>query len=86
MEIKEAIEILRSHNEWRRGAPVLMETPAKLGEAIDTVVQFHSVHVKEVVGRLNEAFLPQNVECDGGACMGCWKDVVRDAIKMINNE
>ena len=34
--------------------------------------------------KLNEAFLPQNVECDGGACMGCWKDVVRAAIKMID--
>lgn len=36
-----------------------------------------------IIAKLNEAFLPKNIECDGGCCMGCWKDIVRKAIKMI---
>ena len=39
--------------------------------------------MKNIIDKLNEAFLPQNTECDGGACMGCWKDVIRGAIKML---
>lgn len=39
-----------------------------------------------VIDKLNEAFLPQNIECDGSHCMGCWKDVVREAIKMLQEE
>jgi hypothetical protein len=36
-----------------------------------------------IINKLNEAFLPENVECDGGVCMGCWKDKIREAIKML---
>ena len=39
--------------------------------------------MKDIIEKLNEAFLPENIECDGGACMGCWKDKVREAIKML---
>jgi len=38
MTLDEAIEILELHNEWRRGAETPMETPAKLGIAIDLIV------------------------------------------------
>lgn len=38
---------------------------------------------KKIIDKLNETFLPENQECDGAACMGCWKDVIRRAIKMI---
>lgn len=38
---------------------------------------------EEIIKKLNEAFLPQNQECDGAFCQGCWKDVIREAIKMI---
>lgn len=37
METKKAIEILRRHNAWRRGAELPMEDPTELGEAIDAV-------------------------------------------------
>lgn len=40
-------------------------------------------NAQEVIDKLNEAFLPQNVDCDSGACMGCWKDVIREAIAML---
>lgn len=39
MELKQAIEILRKHNEWRRGAEIPMTDPKILGEAIDCVVE-----------------------------------------------
>lgn len=39
-----------------------------------------------IINKLSEAFLPNNVECDGGCCMGCWKDVVREAIKMLEHK
>jgi len=38
MTLKEAIEILRKHNEWRRGADVEMISPKKVGEAIDVII------------------------------------------------
>ena len=39
METKRAVEILRQHNEWRRGAELPMEDPTELGEAIDAVCE-----------------------------------------------
>jgi hypothetical protein len=36
--LREAVEILREHNRWRRGAEDLMQlTPGKIGAAIDTI-------------------------------------------------
>jgi flagellar motility protein MotE (MotC chaperone) len=40
--------------------------------------------MEKVIQLLNEAFLPENIECDGGSCMGCWKDKVREAIKLLS--
>ena len=46
MEIKEAIKILKRHNEWRIydgdifKSPEIMN-PKKVGMAIDTVIDFH---------------------------------------------
>lgn len=37
MEIKEAIEILKRHNEWRKGADTDQQHPVKVGDAIDLV-------------------------------------------------
>lgn len=42
MTLKEAIEILKTHNEWRRwkgvGPSPSMQSPYKIGEAVDVVV------------------------------------------------
>lgn len=38
MTTREAIEILKSHKEWRRGAEIPMADPKTLGIAIDTIV------------------------------------------------
>jgi len=38
MQLKEAIEILQKHNEWRRGSEIEPTDPKLLGIAIDTVI------------------------------------------------
>lgn len=38
MTIEEAIEVLELHNQWRKGADIPMETPVRIGMAIDLVV------------------------------------------------
>lgn len=60
MELKEAIQLLKSHNEWRReereqiGQGLKMTDPKKLGIAIDTVVsEFENLFISGVV--FNEA-------------------------------
>jgi hypothetical protein len=43
MTLTEAIEILRTHNEWRRGAEIEPTDPIILGEAIDTIVNSYII-------------------------------------------
>lgn len=38
MNLKEAIEILKTHNQWRRGALIEQASPKELGIAIDIIV------------------------------------------------
>ena len=38
MTIDEAIEVLELHNQWRKGGDVGMQSPIKIGMAIDLVV------------------------------------------------
>lgn len=42
MTVKAAIEILRIHNEWRRGEHSNMGDITQLGIAIDTVIEAYS--------------------------------------------
>jgi len=39
--------------------------------------------IEKAITLLNESFLPQNLECDGAYCMGCWKDKVKEAIEFL---
>jgi hypothetical protein len=39
MTIKQAVEILKLYNEWRRGEEIKMPNPAKIGEAIDVAIK-----------------------------------------------
>lgn len=41
--------------------------------------------INELMIQLQKAFLPENRECDGAYCMGCWKDVVRETLKSMTN-
>lgn len=45
MNIKEANEILKRHNLWRRGVEIEMENPTNLGEAIDVITKFVDEHL-----------------------------------------
>jgi len=38
MTIDEAIEVLELHNKWRKGADIEMQSPVKIGMAIDLVI------------------------------------------------
>jgi hypothetical protein len=38
MTIDEAIEVLELHNQWRKGAEIPMETPTRIGIAIDLIL------------------------------------------------
>lgn len=40
MKLQSAIQILKRHNEWRRGAEIDQEDPRLIGVAIDTVVKY----------------------------------------------
>lgn len=41
MTIDEAIEVLELHNKWRKGADIEMQSPVKIGMAIDLVISFN---------------------------------------------
>lgn len=52
MTLEEAVEILKRHNKWRRGANIEMDNPTLLGVSIDTVVKFFKNPHKEMVNFL----------------------------------
>lgn len=51
MTIDEAIEVLELHNRWRKGAEIPMETPIRIGMAIDLVVcELKTLRIANVSG------------------------------------
>ena len=48
MELKEAIEILKRHNEWRRGSDKYpLDNPTRIGIAIDTILEALNNEIRE---------------------------------------
>ena len=47
MTIKQAYNILKRHNKWRRGADIKMTNPLKLGIAIETVLTYLELKLDE---------------------------------------
>ncbi|MBP9688475.1 MAG: hypothetical protein KBE91_02615 [Bacteroidia bacterium] len=39
MTLKEAIQILKKHSKWRRGANIKQTSPVELGTAIDLIIK-----------------------------------------------
>lgn len=39
MNLTQAIQILKIHNEWRRGAEIEMINPKLVGQAIDKIIE-----------------------------------------------
>jgi hypothetical protein len=48
MTKREAIKILRQHNEWRRGGDGEHANPTKIGIAIDTAIRLLSTKRKPI--------------------------------------
>lgn len=47
MTTQQALDILKHHNIWRRGADIQMQSPAEIGEAIDKAVEVLQEAVKQ---------------------------------------
>lgn len=39
---------------------------------------------ERAVDAIKKALLPENIECDGGCCTGCYKDILREYLKSLN--
>jgi len=44
MTLKQAISILKQHNEWRRSGDIEMCNPTEIGEAIDIAIEVMEQH------------------------------------------
>jgi hypothetical protein len=67
--LREAVEILRKHNEWRRGAVIPQESPGVIGAAIDVVCELVPLILRdqdEAAGEL----LVNMMECAPGTTCG----------------
>ena len=77
MTIDEAIEVLELHNQWRKGADIPMETPVRIGMAIDLVVcelkNLRIAHVMQSVCDLNPDFQQYLIEQGETKCKQCGK-------------
>ena len=60
MTIDEAIEVLELHNQWRKGSEIEMQTPVRIGMAIDLVVC-------ELKNLRNPPVISSFCKCKGGA-------------------
>lgn len=40
MKIKDVLEIFKTYNKWRRGAEIPMPEPQKIGQAIDSAIEY----------------------------------------------
>lgn len=43
MTVKQAIKVLKKHNNWRRGGRASQQDPKKIGEAIDVAIAFNRI-------------------------------------------
>lgn len=60
----EAKEILRRHNNWRRGDDSEMESPAILGQAIDALTAPNEIAQEIRYAAMNWPSFINNLECD----------------------
>jgi hypothetical protein len=44
MTIIEAIQVLKHHNKWRKGADIEMTDPKILSEAIDEIIRHYELY------------------------------------------
>ena len=71
MNLKQAIQILKTHNQWRRGALIEQTTPKELGIAIDIIVNIFEDKSKLPKYKV---WLEDSVEPEGGFWWRCYLD------------
>ena len=71
MNLKQAIEILKTHNQWRRGALIEQASPKELGIAIDIIVNIFEDKSKLPKYKV---WLEDSVEELGGFWWHCYLD------------
>ena len=50
MTVKQAIKVLKKHNNWRRGGRASQQDPKKIGEAIDVAISAMETMLAERTG------------------------------------
>lgn len=71
MNLRQAIEILKTHNQWRRGALIEQASPKELGIAIDIIVNIFQDKSKLTKYKV---WLEDSVEELGGFWWRCYLD------------
>ena len=64
MTIEEAIEVLELHNQWRKGAEIPMESPVRIGMAIDLVVYLakDAVAAKQPISQIKNKMTEEQIK------------------------
>lgn len=73
MDGKQASEILRKHNRWRREGGAMNPNPRAIGEAIDVARQVIAT-VPCLIEALQEFAVQHKCGCGHPACNDCWRD------------
>lgn len=80
MKIKQAVQILESHNKWRRCGDGDMTEPEGLGIAIDTIVAYHlEVEKQDFITKCISKVMDKNKYPYGLRYMALLADVTEDA-------
>ena len=73
MTIDEAIEVLELHNQWRKGADIPMETPVRIGMAIDLVVcELKNLRIAHVIKSVCDCGKPIDSRYAPCCSLKCW--------------
>lgn len=82
---KEANDFAKTILKETGNYPELNATSKNISVTYKELIDLDDVKTNKelIIDKLNEAFLPKNIECDGSFCQGCWKDIIREVIKMI---
>jgi hypothetical protein len=53
MTLQEALIVLATHQQWRRGAEIEMAEPKVITEALDVVLAYHHVGANEMIDHIS---------------------------------
>ena len=85
MTIDEAIEVLELHNQWRKGADIPMETPVRIGMAIDLVVcELKNLRIAHVMQRSEQLISLLEKLLENNMCSHAGDELIEQMLKEIN--